>query len=50
MFVPVHVIQAHGGAELQLHSFLTLAVEEGEWLASHSGALYPSKGLPVLLE
>lgn len=46
----MHVIQTHGGEELELHSFLTPAVEVGEWLASHSGALYPRKGLPVLLE
>ena len=44
MFVPVHVKQAHGGAELQLHSYLNPAVNESEWLASQSALYTPGKG------
>jgi hypothetical protein len=32
-----HAIKICGGAEVQLHEFLTLALDRGEWLASHSG-------------
>jgi hypothetical protein len=34
---------AHGGVEVQLHSFLTSAVEKGEQTASHPGDLTPQK-------
>ena len=32
--VPLHVTRHTGGAEVQLHQFLTLALDGGEWLAS----------------
>jgi hypothetical protein len=30
----VHVMNAYRGAVVQLHAFLTKALDEGEWLAS----------------
>jgi hypothetical protein len=39
-FVPVHAMKAHGGIKLQLYSFLTWALDGGEWLTSLSGCFY----------
>jgi hypothetical protein len=36
-FFPVQAMKATGKVEVQLHSFLTLAVDGGEWPASHFG-------------
>ena len=39
--VPVHVIKACRGVQVQLPSFLTLALDGGEWSNSRSGLLNP---------
>ena len=36
-FVPVYHIKAYGEVEVQLHSFLTSALDVGEWSATHPG-------------
>jgi hypothetical protein len=33
--VPMHTMKVHGEAEPQLHSFLTVILDKGEWLTSH---------------
>jgi hypothetical protein len=32
--LPVHTMKGYGGATVPLHSFLTLALDKGEWLTS----------------
>jgi hypothetical protein len=34
------------GVEVQLHSFLTSALDGGEWLVSRPGRITPEKGIP----
>ena len=41
--VPVHAIRVHSEMEVQLHSFLTLALDGGQWSTSWQGRLNPSK-------
>jgi hypothetical protein len=36
-------MKAHGGVEVQIHFFLTLALVEGGWSASRSGCFTPGK-------
>jgi hypothetical protein len=47
--VPLRSIEAHlGERRYSFYSFLTLALEGGEWSASRSGrALHPGRELPV---
>jgi hypothetical protein len=41
-FVPTHdVMKAYIGSEGKFHAFLTLALDQGEWLASLPGSLSP---------
>ena len=35
------------GMEVELHSSLTLALDEGEWSASHPGPIYHQNNIPV---
>jgi len=41
--VHVHAMRYTGGAEVQLHSFLTLSLDGSEWSASHPGLPATSK-------
>jgi hypothetical protein len=41
--VPVHAMRHTGGAEVQLHSFLTSSLDGGEQSASHPGLPATSK-------
>jgi len=41
--VPVYAMRQTGGAEVQLHSFLTSSLDGGDWSASHSGLPATSK-------
>jgi hypothetical protein len=41
--VSVHVMKAHGGVEVQLHSFLTSPLNEGEESASRPSHFNPGK-------
>jgi len=41
--VPVRALRQSGGIEVWLHSFLTSAVDAGEWLTSLPGHFIPSK-------
>jgi hypothetical protein len=45
--VPVHAIKAYGEAEVQLHLFLTSALNGGEWLASGPGLFTSGKQQPL---
>jgi hypothetical protein len=48
--VSVHVMKALGGAEIQIHSFLTSALDalhRGEWSNSLRGHFAPAKRTPV---
>jgi hypothetical protein len=38
-------MNAYGGVDLKLHTFLTLALDEGEWSASRAGPFTP--GYPL---
>jgi hypothetical protein len=40
---PDHAVKAHGGIEVQLHSFLTSALDGGEWSTSRLGRFTPGK-------
>jgi len=44
----VHAMKAYGGMEVELHSFLTMALHEVEWSASCLGCLTPREILFVL--
>jgi hypothetical protein len=35
--VPVQAMKAYGGVDIQLHPFLTLLIDGGEWSDSHLG-------------
>jgi hypothetical protein len=37
-------MKTYGGAELQVHAFLTSALDGGEWPASQIGCFFPEKG------
>jgi hypothetical protein len=39
-------MKTYGGVEIQLHMFLTLALDGGEWSASHPGRFIPREGAP----
>lgn len=41
--VPMHDIQAHGGVEVELHSFLNSAMDGDEWAASFIGLFTPER-------
>jgi hypothetical protein len=41
--VPVHIMKGVGGVEVQLHSFLTSALDGGEWSASRPYRFTPEK-------
>jgi hypothetical protein len=42
-FVPVYDIKAYGEVEVQLHSFLTSALDVGEWSATRPGHFHARK-------
>ena len=42
-FIPVPFIKVYGGAEFKRHSFLTSALDEGEWLGSRFDPLLSRK-------
>jgi hypothetical protein len=39
--VPVHIMKVDGQVGVQFHSFLTSALDGGEWLASWTSPLIP---------
>jgi hypothetical protein len=41
-----HNSNMHGGLELQLHVFLTLTLDGGEWLALSAGYFTPRERIP----
>jgi len=43
-FIPVYDIKVYRGVEVQLHSFLTLALDGGEWSATHPGHFHAREG------
>jgi hypothetical protein len=45
-FVPVQAINAHAGVEVQLHSFLTSALDEDVWSTSRSIRFDPQRKSP----
>jgi hypothetical protein len=45
-----HVMKTYGGIEVQLHAFLTSAVDEVELSSSRLADLPPDKEPPVLIE
>lgn len=45
-FVPVHsAIQAYGGMHIQLHTFLTSALDIGEWSDVHPGCIMQGESM-----
>jgi hypothetical protein len=48
--VPLHFIEIRGKAEVQLHSFLTLALNGSEWSASQTSCFTPWEGHLVFIE
>jgi len=43
--IPVHIINLNGGIDLQIHSFLFVALNRDEWSALRP-TLYPMKTSP----
>jgi hypothetical protein len=41
-----HAMKTIGGVEVQLHAFLTSALDGGEWSASHPGCFTPGERAP----
>jgi hypothetical protein len=39
-------LKAHTGVEVYLHAFLTIALDEGEWLVSRPGHFIPGDRAP----
>jgi len=44
---PNHAMKVYRGEEVQLHSFLTSALDGGEWLTSSAQLFYPRERTPV---
>jgi hypothetical protein len=42
----LHTMKTYWGVEVQLHAFLTSALDGGEWSASRSGRFTPREGTP----
>jgi hypothetical protein len=40
-----NAMKTYGGVELQLHAFLTSALDEGEWSASHPSRCIPRENV-----
>ena len=47
---PLHDMKAYRGVEVQLHSFLTSALDEGKWSTSRPGCFTPKERTTVLME
>jgi len=47
--VPVHAIQAYGRLDIQLHTFLTSALDTVDWSDVHPGCYMQSERRPCLL-
>jgi hypothetical protein len=45
--VHMHAMKAYRGVEVQLHSFVTWVLDEGEWSASRLSYLAPAKRAPT---
>jgi hypothetical protein len=41
-----HTMKMHGGVEVQLHAFLTSAVDGDDWSASRPGRFTPGERIP----
>jgi len=41
-----HAMKTHGGVKVQLHAFISLALDRGEWSASHPGRFTPRERAP----
>jgi len=48
--VPLHTIKVHRKAEVQLHTFLTLALDGSEWSASQTSCFTLWEGHVVIIE
>ena len=48
LVVHMHDLKAHGWAKVELHSFLSLAPDGGEWSASRLGRITPGERPDVL--
>jgi len=48
--VPLHTTKIDGKAEVQLHSFLTLALDGSEWSASQTSCFTLWEGHVVIIE
>jgi hypothetical protein len=48
--VSIHPINAYGGVELQLYSFITSAVDGGKWSVRNLGRFTPGKEPLVSIE
>jgi hypothetical protein len=44
--VPVHAMDACEEVDVDIHAFLTSALDGGEWLASHPGCFTTEKRAP----
>jgi hypothetical protein len=47
---PVYVTKAYGEVDVSLHSFLTLALDGDEYLASHPRGLTPRERAPAIIK
>jgi len=47
---PLHTMKIYGKAEVQLHSFLTLALDGSEWSASQTSCFTLWEGHVVIIE